>query len=128
VSLRTPLARALNRGSAHDGVHHWWVQRATAVALAPLAVWLTASLLTLPRSDHAAVSAWMASGLHPILLSITVVLAIWHGWLGLQVVIEDYVPRPGSRTVLLLLNAFVSTVLAAGAVYAVLRVALRGAA
>jgi len=126
VSLRTPLARALNRGSAHDGVHHWWVQRVTAVALAPLSIWLTVSLLGVPAANHAAVSAWMAAGLHPILLALTVLLATWHGWLGLQVVIEDYVPRPAFRTTLLLLSAFVSALLAAGGVYAVLQVALRG--
>ena len=36
MSLRAPLARALNHGSAHEGVHHWVVQRFTALALAPL--------------------------------------------------------------------------------------------
>ncbi len=128
MSLRTPLARALNRGSAHDGVHHWWVQRVTALALAPLCVWLAVSLLALPAADHAVVSAWLASGLHPILLALTVVLATWHGWLGLQVIIEDYVPRPASRTALLLLSSFVNVLLAAAGLYAVLQVALRGLA
>ena len=32
MSLRTPLARALNHGSARDGVGHWVVQRVTAIA------------------------------------------------------------------------------------------------
>ena len=33
--LRTPLSRARGLGSAKDGLHHWWVQRLTAVALIP---------------------------------------------------------------------------------------------
>ncbi|MCW8952661.1 MAG: succinate dehydrogenase, hydrophobic membrane anchor protein, partial [Rhodospirillales bacterium] len=33
MNMRTPLARARGLGSAKEGVHHWWAQRATAVAL-----------------------------------------------------------------------------------------------
>jgi len=126
MSLRTPLARVLNRGSAHDGVHHWWLQRVTAVALAPLCLWLTVSLLALPAGSYGAVSAWIGTGLHPVLLALTVVLASWHAWLGIQVVIEDYVSQAGWKTLLLLLSSFVNALLAASAVYAVLRVSLRG--
>ena len=36
MSLRTPLGKVLGRGSAGEGVGHWWVQRVTAVALLPL--------------------------------------------------------------------------------------------
>jgi succinate dehydrogenase / fumarate reductase membrane anchor subunit len=128
VSLRTPLGRVLNHGSARDGVSHWWVQRVTAVALAPLCVWLSLSLLDLPTREYAAVTAWIAAGMHPVLLALTVLLAAWHGWLGLSIVIEDYVPRSGQRLVLLLLSSFVNAWLAASGVYAVLRIALRGAA
>ena len=42
--LRTPLARARGLGSAKEGVHHWWAQRLTAVALIPLVVWFAISL------------------------------------------------------------------------------------
>ena len=38
-SMRTPLARVRGLGSAKDGVHHWWMQRLTAVALVPLVLW-----------------------------------------------------------------------------------------
>jgi succinate dehydrogenase / fumarate reductase membrane anchor subunit len=128
VSLRTPLARVLNQGTARDGVNHWLVQRVTAVALAPLCLWLTASLLWLPNRGYATVSAWMGAGVHPVLLALTVLLAAWHAWLGIQVVIEDYVAHPGFKTPLLLLSAFVNALLAAIGVYAVLRVALRSLA
>jgi succinate dehydrogenase membrane anchor subunit len=127
MSLRTPLAQALNRGSAHDGVRHWWLQRVTAVALAPLCLWLTISLLALPSMSYQAVSAWIGSGMHPIWLALTAVLAAWHGWLGIQVVIEDYVRQPALKLLLLLLSTFVNALLAACAVYAVLRVSLRSA-
>jgi succinate dehydrogenase / fumarate reductase membrane anchor subunit len=128
MSLRTPLSRVLNHGSAHDGVGHWWVQRVTAVALAPLSIWLVLSLLGLPTTDHAAVCAWIAAGLHPVWLALTVLLAAWHGWLGLQIVIEDYVHGSGARLTLLLASTFVNALLASSGLYAVLRIALKGAA
>jgi succinate dehydrogenase / fumarate reductase membrane anchor subunit len=127
MSLRSPLSRVLYHGAAHDGTGHWWVQRVTAVALAPLAIWLTVSLLALP-DGYGAVTAWIGAGMHPVLLALTLGLAIWHSWLGLQVVIEDYVHGFGTKTCSLLLSTFVHGLLAASALYAVLRIALRGPA
>ena len=43
--FRTPLARARGLGSAKQGVHHWWAQRLTAIALIPLVVWFAISLV-----------------------------------------------------------------------------------
>jgi succinate dehydrogenase / fumarate reductase membrane anchor subunit len=126
MSLRSPLARALYHGAARDGVGHWWVQRVTAVALAPLALWLTASLLALP-DGYRAVSSWIGAGVHPVLLALTMLLALWHSWLGLQVVIEDYVHGFLTKTCALLLSTFAHGLLAASALYAVLRIALRSA-
>jgi succinate dehydrogenase / fumarate reductase membrane anchor subunit len=128
MSLRTPLGRVLNHGAAHDGVGHWWVQRVTAVALAPLSAWLTLSLLWLPTASYQAVTAWMSAGLHPVLLALTALLAAWHAWLGLQVVIEDYVQGHASKLLLLLVAGFANALLAASGVYAVLRIALRSSA
>jgi succinate dehydrogenase / fumarate reductase membrane anchor subunit len=128
MSLRSPLSRVLNHGAAHDGVSHWWIQRVSAVALAPLCLWLAASLLLLPTRNHAIVAHWIGAGLHPVLLGLTVLLATWHAWLGLQVVIEDYVPQTGWRVTLLLISTFANALLAATGVYAVLRIALHGVA
>jgi succinate dehydrogenase / fumarate reductase, membrane anchor subunit len=125
MSLRTPLARVLNHGAAGDGVGHWWQQRVSALALAPLSLWLTLALLPLATRDYVSVTTWIGSGVHPILLCLTVLLAFWHAWLGLQVVIEDYVPHAALKTTLLLLCGFAAGLLAFSGVYAVLRIALR---
>jgi succinate dehydrogenase / fumarate reductase, membrane anchor subunit len=127
MSLRTPLGRVLNRGAAHDGVGHWLQQRVTAIALAPLSVWLVLSLLLLPTRDYAAVTAWIAAGLHPVLLALALLLAFWHAWLGVAVVIEDYA-RTGIKVLSLLLCGFALALLAASGLYAVLRIALRSVA
>lgn len=128
MSLRTPLRRVLGAGSAKEGVHHWWVQRLTAVALMPLTVWFAVSLLALPSFDHATVTAWMRESWTALPLILLVLVASWHSMLGLRVVVEDYVPAVGTRTVTLAVLGFLHTLLAAAGVFAVLKVALGGGA
>jgi len=125
MSLRTPLGVVLGRGAAGAGVHHWWVQRVTAVALVPLLLWLLFSLSRLPLSDQAAVTTWIAAGWNPVLLCVTVLVLAWHSMLGVQVVIEDYVHANLTRTLTLLLVNFIHVLVAAAGIYAVLHVAFR---
>jgi succinate dehydrogenase / fumarate reductase membrane anchor subunit len=127
VSLRSPLGRVLGHGVAKSGVHHWWVERMTALALLPLTLWLLCALLSLPLADHAAVVQWIAFGLHPLWLVVTIVIMTWHSSLGVEVVLEDYVHAAGLRTLSLIATRFAHFIVAAVAVYAVLRIALRSA-
>ncbi len=125
MTLRSPLARVLNHGSAHGGVSHWIVERVTGLALAPLSVWLLVALLSLPRLDYISVSAWVGSGWNPVWLSLLVLLSAWHSWLGVQMVVEDYVHGFAAKTSTLLLSTFAHALLALSGVYAVLRVVFR---
>ncbi len=127
MSLRSPLGAALGHGTAGEGVGHWWSQRISALALVPLTLWLLVALLRLPLADHAAVSIWMSAGWNPVLLVLTVLFTCWHSLLGVQVVIEDYVHAPALKITSLLASSGAHVLLAAGGVYAILRVALRGA-
>jgi succinate dehydrogenase / fumarate reductase, membrane anchor subunit len=95
--LRTPLARARGLGSARYGVHHWWAQRLTAIALIPLVVWFAISLVMMSGADYGAVRAWIGSPMVMVLLILTIAVGLHHGQLGLQVVIEDYVPQEGIK-------------------------------
>ena len=56
-SMRTPLARVRGLGSAKEGVHHWWAQRLTALALVPLTLWFVVSVAGLAGMDHAGAGA-----------------------------------------------------------------------
>jgi succinate dehydrogenase / fumarate reductase membrane anchor subunit len=127
MSLRSPLGRVLGTGAARQGVHHWWVQRLTSLALVPLSVWFVVSLLALPSLDHATVTAWMAQSWSALLLMLFVLVATWHSQLGVRVVIEDYVHSAGLKTLTLVGVTFAHVLLAAAGVFAVLRVALGGA-
>lgn len=126
-NLRTPLGRVAGLGSAHNGVHHWWLQRLTSLALVPLAAWFTISLLSLPSLDHVTVLAWMTQPWTAVLLILFVLVATWHSQLGVRVVIEDYVHGSGSRTLVLVAVTFAHVIVGVAGVFAVLKVAFGGA-
>ena len=120
---RSDLARVRGLGSAKEGVHHWWMQRLTAVALVPLVIWFVISLIAHTGASYDAASAWLTS---PVVFGITVLLVVatfYHAMLGLQVIIEDYVHHEGVKIAALLLMKFACAVLALTAIVALLVIA-----
>jgi succinate dehydrogenase / fumarate reductase membrane anchor subunit len=128
VSLRSPLRRVTGLGSARGGSGHWFAQRVSAVALVLLGLWFTFALVTLGGATHANVVGWLASPWSSALAILLVIVAAWHALLGLQVVIEDYVPDHGQRMAVLLVVKFTFVVATVVGVLAVLRIALGDAA
>ena len=122
--LRTPLARARGLGSAREGVHHWWAQRLTAIALIPLVVWFAISLVMMSGADYGAVRAWIGSPAVMVLLILTIAIGLHHGQLGLQVVIEDYVHGHGAKLALIVAVRFIAVLFGLAAIVAVLRIGL----
>ena len=102
MSLRSPLGKVLGLGAAKEGAGHWWSQRVSAVGLVLLAPWFLLSLISLGDLSYAPVVAWVASPLNTVLLSLLVATVTYHSQLGLQVVVEDYVPHKGTRMVVML--------------------------
>ncbi len=102
MSLRSPLGRVRGLGSAKEGVNHFWAQRMTAVALIPLAVWFVISLFSVLGSNHGAVQAWVSSPVVASLLILLIVATFYHAFLGLQVVIEDYIHGEGLKLLTLI--------------------------
>jgi len=125
-SLRSPLGRVSGLGSAKSGVHHWWLQRLTSIALVPLTIWFTISLLSLPSLDHVTVIAWMAQSWTALFLIVFVLVATYHSQLGMQVIVEDYVVGSGMKTLTLVLLTFGHGLLAVAGVFAILKVAFGG--
>jgi succinate dehydrogenase / fumarate reductase, membrane anchor subunit len=124
--LRTPLSRARGLGSAKQGVHHWWAQRITAVALIPLVAWFAISLIMMSGADYAVVRAWIGSPVVMVLLTLTIVIGLHHGQLGMQEVVEDYVHGEGLKLALIVLLRFTAVFFGLAAIVAILRIGFGG--
>lgn len=121
MSLVSPLNKVLGLGSAKGGSEHWWMQRLSAVALVPLGLWLVAALAGMPAYDYATVSSWIAGPLNSILLILLLLTMTYHSYLGVQVVVEDYV-RGATKTVTLIASTLAHLFLGCAGIYCVLRV------
>jgi len=120
----TEIGRVRGLGAAKSGVHHWWLQRVTAIANLLLVIWLIVSLVRLPDLGHQTVTDWMGQPLAAVPLILFTVSVFWHARLGLQVLIEDYLHSEGNKVAALLaLNAFA---IAGGlvGVFSILKIAL----
>lgn len=126
ASLRSPLGQVRGLGSAKEGVHHWWAQRVTAVALVPLSIWLVASIVQLSGAGYAGFVAWFANPIHATVMILLLAATFHHAQLGVQVVVEDYVPGHGPRIVINMLVKFLCYGLAALGIVSILVVAFKG--
>ncbi len=124
--LRTPLKRARGLGSGKSGTEHFWVQRVTAVILAPLAIWFVVTLVSLVGVDLDTARAIIARPWNAIMFSVFLVTMFWHARLGLQVVIEDYVHTRSYEIALHFIVNFLCGLGAIASLYAIARIAFAG--
>lgn len=121
MRFETPAKKAHGLGPVKTGVHHWWIQRVTAIALIPLTLWVVFSVATLTGKDYASVAAWFAEPLTAVMLSLFVFFAAYHASLGLQVVIEDYVHHNAARIAALIVVKFLLILLGTLSIISILR-------
>jgi succinate dehydrogenase / fumarate reductase membrane anchor subunit len=122
--MRSPLSRAIGLGSAKEGVAHWWAQRVTALALVPLTLWFVIAVIELAGADRALFVEWVRHPLPAVLLILLLFATFYHGALGLQVVIEDYVENETLRFGLMIVMRLAAIGLAVLGVFAVVKLSL----
>jgi succinate dehydrogenase / fumarate reductase membrane anchor subunit len=101
MDYRTPLAKARGLGSAHNGVEHWWLARISAILLIPLIFWLLLYVKQLLLSSRFEVLSWLAEPQNTFCAIAWIVAVFFHAALGMQVVIEDYIPAAGWKIFLI---------------------------
>jgi succinate dehydrogenase / fumarate reductase, membrane anchor subunit len=122
TSFRTPLGRVVGLGSAKSGVHHWWMERLTAIAAVPLVVFLIGFIMAMAGSDHRAVVTAVRHPVVAALLIVSIVVIVRHMQLGMQVILEDYVHGRLTLLLSLLANTLFCLVVAVSGVAAVIAI------
>lgn len=117
----TPAKAARGLGSAKTGTRHHIHQRVSAIALIFLVPWFLFSIINAMDAGLAGAQAWAGQPWNALLLILTAGAAFFHMRIGMQVVIEDYIDKAGSRMALLILNSFVCIVLFAAVALSVLK-------
>ena len=121
MEMRSHLGRVRGLGSSNQGIHHWWAQRLTGIALVPLCLWFVFSVISFAGADVSVMKDWVGRHYNPVLLILFTFCIFHHGQLGLQVVIEDYIHSESVKIVSLILVKFGAIVLGASSAFAVLR-------
>ena len=122
--MRSQLGRVRGTGSAHSGVHHWYAERITAIALVPLSLWFIFSMLRLVGARQEEVAQWAGHPVNTVLLLALIAMTFHHMQLGVQVVLEDYVNAKWLMNVLMLLTKAAAGLLGLTAAVAVLKLTL----
>jgi succinate dehydrogenase / fumarate reductase membrane anchor subunit len=123
-SIVSDMARAKGLGSAHEGAHHWMMQRITAVAALPLCLWLVYSAVALKGASHEQFTAWLALPWNAVLMILFVLAVFYHAVLGAQVVVEDYIHTKWFKMMKLIGMKLFFTALAVVCIFSVLKIAL----
>jgi len=124
----TSIGRVRGLGAAHEGPHHWLMQRFTAIGNLVTVVFLGISLALMPNHSYETVSGWISQPVPAVAMALLVISTFWHARLGLQVLIEDYLHEAGTKfgaVLLLNLVTFAGTVFG---LFCIARLALGGAA
>ena len=95
--MRTPLAKVRGLGSAKSGVHHWWHQRLTAIAMVPLVLSAIYLVFRIAGSNYNQAISLLQNPFYAAILLLLIITGFWHCMLGIQVVIEDYVGSEWGR-------------------------------
>ena len=98
---RSQLGRAKGVG-AGGGLHHWWAERVTSIALVPLTIWFIYAMLQLVGAPYERVADWGKNPVNTALLLALIVMTFHHTHLGLQVILEDYVHDTALRRIMVL--------------------------
>jgi len=94
------------------------------VGLLLLGLWFACALATMPGFSHREALAFIGAPLNSVLLLLLVITLAYHSYLGVQVVIEDYVHSHGLKLASLIISRFAHSFLAVAALFAILKIGL----
>ena len=107
-----------------DGTRHFVAQRVTAILLVFLGLWFAGSIIGLDVLVYGVVVAFVAEPLNVFLLTLLTVTLAYHSYLGVQVVIEDYVHANGIKVASLIASRLAHVLIAIALTYSIFKIGL----
>ena len=98
---------------------HFVAQRVSAVVLVFLGLWFAWSISSLSSLDHEIVFAFAAKPLNGVLLALLCTTLAYHSYLGMQVVIDDYVHTTPLHSISLLVSRYAHLIFGLVSIYAI---------
>ncbi len=81
----------LSRGEKRFAVWHWILQRLSGIFLIPLSLWFVWGALPVIIHSPTSAEAWFRGSFHTLGAIVWTGLIFYHGILGIQVILEDYI-------------------------------------
>lgn len=107
-------------GSTNSGSHHWIMQRLSALALIPVVLWLLFIIAKMVHDPVGYLPRIFMSPVNSIVAILLIVLSMYHGMLGIKVIIEDYVTCKYSKNILIIGTYFLSGLTAISGIVAII--------
>ncbi|WP_332065140.1 succinate dehydrogenase, hydrophobic membrane anchor protein [Bartonella sp. CB189] len=124
--FRTELAKARGLGSAHGGTEHFWLERLISFINLPFLIFFIVLILSLVGKDYSVVHARLSHPAVAVVMMLMTVSLLYYMKLGMQVVIEDYIPHETLRMLFFALNILFCFLLGGIIIFALLKIALLG--
>lgn len=112
--------------STKTGSHHWIMQRFSAIALIPLCIWLVLSVFQIIHDPFNYMPIFFAYPINTLMGILFIIFSLYHGTLGMTVIIEDYIHDKVKKYFYIILINFISIVTGIAAIIAILRLHLIG--
>ncbi len=112
--------------STKTGAHHWLMQRISAVGLIPLIFWLVFSFVQIAQDPQSYLPVFFAYPFNAVMGILLIIASLYHGSLGMRVIIEDYISNKTKMHFYIMLVHFISIVTAVAGVVAIVRLHLVG--
>ncbi|MFK8040312.1 MAG: succinate dehydrogenase, hydrophobic membrane anchor protein [Rickettsiaceae bacterium] len=90
-TFTTNLSKIKGSRKNHSGVVHWLHQRFSAICIALMTFWLICFIKSIAYKDALNFISIVQKPWNLIALTFTVVIGLYHGIIGMRVILEDYI-------------------------------------
>ncbi len=99
---KTDITRSAQswKTSSKHGAGEWVAERLTSLVLIPLTLWAAYAAYQIAGTGFAGALAFVKSPVNAGLIAISIIVAAWHMYMGVKVIVDDYIGKPGTRGLL----------------------------